>query len=226
MNIYNPIIDIGIGLGNPVQFSSIKKNDSVLNLGCGFGDDAFLIRRIVGNSGRVIGIDYSADNIAICRQNCGNFGYNNVTFFVRDIEKMVFENESFDVIICNYAVNLMINRENILKEIYRILNVNGKLLISDFLVDKNISDNLNKTICSKYQQITKFKLDAFPTILTDIKYQKLLIDCGFSNIQINLEKIINIDDGELLLYVDYDKIDEWNALKVKLNKIVSYSEKQ
>jgi len=226
MNIYNPIIDIGIGLGNPIQFSSIKKNDSVLNLGCGFGDDTFVIRRIVGDNGGIIGIDYSIDNIAICRQNCGNFGYNNVTFFVRDIEKLIFENEKFDIVICNYALNLMINRENILKEIYRVLKLNGKLIISDFLINKNITNNLNNNICNKYQQTAKFKFNTFPIILTNEKYQELLINYGFSDIKINLERTINIDNGELLLYIDYDKINELQELKIELNKIVSYSEKQ
>jgi ubiquinone/menaquinone biosynthesis C-methylase UbiE len=229
MNItpgYNPIIDIGIGLGNPVQYSSIKQCDSVLNLGCGFGDDAFVIRRIVGDEGKVIGIDYSIDNIAICRQNCGNFGYNNVTFFVRNIEKLLFDDATFNVVVCNYAINLMSNRNNVIKEIHRVLKSNGKLIISDFLVNKTIPSRFNNTICSKYQQISKFKLNGFPRIFTEKEYCKLFTNNNFSNIQINSERTINADDGELLLYVDYEDIDEWNKLQIKLNKIISISLKR
>jgi ubiquinone/menaquinone biosynthesis C-methylase UbiE len=79
---YNPISDIGLGFNNFLQYADIKNNDSVLNVGCGTGDDSFAIRRIVGEKGRVIGVDYSLEHIKTSRQSCGNLGYNNVTFFL------------------------------------------------------------------------------------------------------------------------------------------------
>jgi len=231
MASYNPVNTLGVGLGNPIEYSSININDTVLHLGCGFGDDTFAIRRIVGDMGRVIGIDYDIDNIAVSRQNCGNFGYNNVTFFVRNIDKLLFEDASFDIVVCNYAINLMPNRENILNEIHRVLNKDGKLIISDFLVNKTIPDNFSNGICSnsictKYYQMAKIKLNTFATILTTEEYNTLFINNNFTNTKINIERTINIDDGELLLYIDYKNIDEWNELDIVLNKIVSYSIKK
>ncbi len=226
MSSYNPINTLGIGLGNPIEYSSIKIDDVVLHLGCGFGDDTFAIRRVIGNGGRVIGIDYDIHNIAVSRQNCGNFGYNNVTFFVRDIEKLLFENENFDVVVCNYAINLMPNRDNILKEIHRVLKQKGKLIVSDFLVNKNIPDDFNNDICKKYQEIAKFNLNNRTKILTCNEYITTLNNHNFSDVQINIERPISIDDGELLLYIDYENIAKWDELKIELNKIVSYSIKQ
>ena len=228
MNItpsYNPINTLGIGLGNPINYSSIKINDSVLHLGCGFGDDTFAIRRIVGDLGRVIGIDYNIDNVAISRQSCGNFGYSNVTFFVRDIDKLLFDNATFDVVVCSYAMNLMPNKENILDEIYRVLKVNGELVISDFLINKTLPADLNNIACKKYQQIAKLESNDFSKLLTKEEYNKLLNNRNFYNTQIHLERTINIDDGELLLYIDYYYIDAWNKLEMELNKIVSLSVK-
>ena len=220
MPSYNPINTLGIGLGNPIEYSSIKLNNSVLHLGCGFGDDTFSIRRIVGENGRVIGIDYNIDNIAISRQNCGNFGYNNVTFFVREIDKLLFDSHTFDVIVCNYAVNLMQNRDNILNEIFRVLKKNGKVIISDFIVNKKIPPNINNTICNKYQQIAKLELNGFSNILNIKEYQALLNKHNFSNINIHTERTITIDDGELLLYINNSDIEEWKKFEIELTKIV------
>ena len=220
---YNPINTLVIGLGNPIEYSPIKINDVVLHLGCGFGDDTFVIRRIVGDSGRIIAIDYNIDNIAISRQNCGNFGFSNVTFFVREIDKLLFEDNSFDAVVCNYAINLMSNRDSVLNEIYRVLQPNGKLIISDFLINKTLPKHFNNTICNKYQQMAKFELANYPTILMDEEYNNLLLKNNFADIQINIERTINIDDGELLLYIDYTNIDEWNKFGINLNKIVSIS---
>ena len=218
---YNPINVLGIGLGNPIEYSTINAEDSVLHLGSGFGDDTFAIRRIVGDNGRVIGIDHSIDNIAISRQNCGNFGYNNVTFFLRQIDKLLFDANSFDVVVCNYALNMLLNRDSILNEIRRILKVNGKLVISDFLVNKTIPEVINDNICSKYQQIIKYEPTNLPKILTDNEYKTLLNNHKFSDIKINIERIISIENGELLLYIDNDYVYDWNKIKMELTKIIS-----
>lgn len=223
---YNPINTLGIGLGNPIEYSSIKVGSIVLHLGCGYGDDTFAIRRVVGEAGRVIGIDYDINNIAASRKNCGNYGYSNVTFFVRDIEKLLFNNENFDFVVCNYAINLMPNKNNILKEINRILKPEGKLIISDLLLNKTIPDDFNNNILKKYQQIANFNINNFTKILTKNEYISLLNNYSFFDTQINKERTINIDDGELLLYIDYENIDKWNKLKVELDKIVSYSVKR
>ncbi|MCL2039873.1 MAG: methyltransferase domain-containing protein [Bacteroidetes bacterium] len=223
---YNPINTLGIGLGNPIEYSKIEIGSAVLHLGCSTGDDSFAIRRIVGETGRVIGIDYDINNIAISRQNCGNFGYSNVTFFVRDIEKLLFDNENFDVVVCNYSINLMPNKSNILKEINRVLKINGKLIISDLLPNKTIPDDFNNKICGKYQQIVKSNLNNFTKLLTNNEYILLLNNHNFFDTKINTERTINADDGELLLYIDYENISKWHELAIELYKIVSYSVKR
>ena len=84
---YNPDADLGLGCGIPTQFARMKEGDTVIDLGSGAGNDAFVARRTVGEKGRVIGIDFSEAMISRARANVEKLGFNNIEFRQGDIEK-------------------------------------------------------------------------------------------------------------------------------------------
>ena len=85
---YNPDADLGLGCGLPTQFAQIKKGDVVIDLGSGAGNDAFIARHETGETGKVIGIDFTPAMIEKARKNNEVRGFNNVEFRQGDIENM------------------------------------------------------------------------------------------------------------------------------------------
>lgn len=117
---YNPDADLGLGCGLPTQYAKIKKGDVVIDLGSGAGNDAFIARSETGETGKVIGIDFTPTMIERARQNNEVRGFNNVEFRQGDIEKMPVTANTADVIVSNCVLNLVPNKDGVIKEIYMI----------------------------------------------------------------------------------------------------------
>src|SRR5579872_1322132 len=118
---YNPKADLGLGCGLPTQFARIKKGDIVIDLGSGAGNDAFIARSETGESGKVIGIDFTEAMINKARVNADKLGYHNVEFRLGDIEQMPVSSNTADVIVSNCVLNLVPNKDGVFKEINRVL---------------------------------------------------------------------------------------------------------
>ena len=104
---YNPDADLGLGCGLPTQFARIKEGDTVLDLGSGAGNDCFIARHETGESGKVIGIDFSEAMIEKARENADKPGYNNVDFLLGEIERIPINENVADVVISNCVLNLV-----------------------------------------------------------------------------------------------------------------------
>ncbi|HNA17056.1 MAG TPA: methyltransferase domain-containing protein, partial [Ferruginibacter sp.] len=85
---YNPDADLGLGCGLPTEFAKMKEGDTVIDLGSGAGNDAFVARKVVGEKGKVLGIDFTEAMILKARANAEKLNYNNVEFRQGDIEDM------------------------------------------------------------------------------------------------------------------------------------------
>ncbi|MEP6467912.1 MAG: methyltransferase domain-containing protein, partial [Parafilimonas sp.] len=118
---YNADADLGLGCGLPTQFAKIKQGDVVIDLGSGAGNDAFIARHETGETGKVIGIDFTPAMIERARQNAEVRGFHNVEFRQGDIEKMPVTANTADVIVSNCVLNLVPNKDAVIKEIYRVL---------------------------------------------------------------------------------------------------------
>src|SRR6188472_2004326 len=114
---YNPDADLGLGCGLPTQFAKIKKGDVVIDLGSGAGNDAFVARHQTGETGKVIGIDFTPAMIEKARKNAELRGFNNVEFRKGDIEKMPVTSQIADVIVSNCVLNLVPNKHKVFSEI-------------------------------------------------------------------------------------------------------------
>ena len=121
MEGYNPDADLGLGCGLPTEFAKIKAGDTVIDLGSGAGNDAFIARKIVGENGKVLGIDFTEAMINKARANAEKLSFNNVEFRLGDIDDMPVTSNYADVIVSNCVLNLVPNKHKVISEIFRVL---------------------------------------------------------------------------------------------------------
>src|SRR5436190_6686008 len=141
---YNPDADLGLGCGLPTQFAKIKKGDVVIDLGSGAGNDAFIARAETGETGKVIGIDFTPAMIEKARANAEKLGINNVEFRQGDIEKMPVTANVADVIVSNCVLNLVPDKDAVIKEIYRVLKPGGHFSISDIVLEGELPKQIKE----------------------------------------------------------------------------------
>ena len=139
-----PEANLGLGCGNPTALAEIKKGDTVLDLGSGAGLDAFLAARKVGPSGKVIGVDMTDEMLEKARNNAKKTNYTNVEFVKGDIEDLLIESGSVDVVISNCVINLAPDKEKVFKEAYRVLKKGGKLVASDIVLLDQLTEDQRK----------------------------------------------------------------------------------
>ncbi|XP_054157362.1 arsenite methyltransferase-like [Oppia nitens] len=136
--------NLGLGCGNPSQMANIKVGETVLDMGSGAGFDAFIVARVVGSSGRVIGIDMIPEMVDKAQANALKSGHQNVEFRLGQIEDMPVDNETIDVIISNCVINLVPNKAKAFTEAYRVLRPNGRLAISDVVTSVDIPKDIRQ----------------------------------------------------------------------------------
>ena len=135
---YNADADLGLGCGLPTEYAQIKEGDIVIDLGSGAGNDAFIARRIVGEKGKVLGIDFTEAMVNKARINAEKVGYNNVEFRLGDIEDMPVTADYADVVVSNCVLNLVPNKHKVISEIFHVLKPGAHFSISDIVLNGNL----------------------------------------------------------------------------------------
>jgi SAM-dependent methyltransferase len=139
----------GCGLVVPEKMEGLK----VLDLGCGAGRDVYAISQMVGGSGEVVGLDMTPEQLAIAKEyqdyHREKFGYesSNVRFVqgnIDELEKLDFEDGYFDLIVSNCVINLVEDKQHVLKQAYRLLKEGGEMYFSDVYSDRRIPQELVK----------------------------------------------------------------------------------
>ena len=214
---YNPDADLGSGCGLPTQFAIIKKGDVVIDLGSGAGNDCFVARAETGESGKVIGIDFTEAMIAKARTNAENLGFNNVEFRQGDIENIPVTANSADVVVSNCVLNLVPNKNNVFKEIFRVLKPGGHFSISDVVLTGDLPEKIKNT--------AEMYAGCVAGAIQKETYLELIQINGFKNLQIQKEKAIIIPDDILVNYLNDAEIAEFKSGKTGIFSISVFAQK-
>jgi arsenite methyltransferase len=142
---YVPDADLGLGCGIPTDIARIKSDDTVLDLGSGAGNDAFVARSLVGDTGRVIGVDMTRSMVEKARANASRLGYENVEFRLGEIETLPVDSTSIDVVISNCVLNLVPDKQKAFAEIWRVLRAGGHFSISDIVSEGELPEAVRKS---------------------------------------------------------------------------------
>lgn len=214
---YNPDADLGLGCGLPTQYARIRKGDTVIDLGSGAGNDCFVARNETGDDGRVIGIDFTLAMIEKAKQNAQKRGFTNVEFRQGDIEQMPVKSNMADVIVSNCVLNLVPNKDNVFKDIFRVLKPGGHFSISDIV----LTGKLPSTI----QNEAEMYAGCVSGAIQKDEYLSLIKDNGFINITIQKEKPIHIPDDILKNYLNHEELLAFKSGVDAIVSITVYAEK-
>ena len=214
---YNPDADLGLGCGLPTQFAKIKKGDVVIDLGSGAGNDAFIARAETGETGKVIGIDFTPAMLDKARVNADKLGYYNVEFRQGDIEKMPVTANTADVIVSNCVLNLVPNKHGVFQEIFRALKPGGHFSISDIV--------LVGTLPSKIQEAAEMYAGCVSGAILKQAYLELIDINGFKNMTLQKEKIIHVPDDILAQYPSAEEIQQFRSSGTGIVSVTVYAEK-
>jgi arsenite methyltransferase len=168
--------NLGLGCGNPVAFAHLRKGDIVLDLGSGAGLDCFLAANIVGEKGKVIGVDMTPEMLEKARENAREGHYANVEFRLGEIENLPVADSSVDVVISNCVINLSPDKERVFAEAFRVLKPGGRLMVSDMVLTQELPDFLRNSVEAYVGCIAG-------AILIE-EYQAAVMKAGFKDIEI------------------------------------------
>lgn len=214
---YNPDADLNLGCGLPTEFAKIKKGDTVLDLGSGAGNDCFVARAIVGNEGKVLGLDFTDIMLEKARKNVSKLGYKNVEFVKGDIENMPIESGTIDVVISNCVLNLVPDKVKAFSEIYRVLKPGAHFCVSDVVIKGSLPDKLRKDI--------EMYAGCISGALKKDEYLEIIENSGFKDIQVKKEKEIIVPVDLMRKYLNDEEIKDYLNKKLGIFSVTVFATK-
>ena len=214
---YNADADLGLGCGVPTEFAKIQPGNTVIDLGSGAGNDCFVARGIVGEQGKVLGIDFTDAMIARARENAAKVGFNNVEFRQGDVESMPVTSNYADVVISNCVLNLVPNKHKVFSEIFRVLKPGAHFSISDIVLHGELPTEL-KNAAEMYA-------GCVAGAIQEKEYLDIIAEAGFTNTIVQKRKQIIIPDEILLNYLSAESLQSLKQSDVGIYSITVYATK-
>jgi SAM-dependent methyltransferase len=214
---YQPDADLGLGCGLPTQFARIRPGDVVIDLGSGAGNDCFVARAETGETGKVIGIDFTPAMIEKARENAEKLGFHNVEFRQGDIEDIPVGGNRADVVVSNCVLNLVPDKAAVFQEIFRVLKPGGHFSISDIVLVGALPDALRHD--------AEMYAGCVSGAIQKHDYLAMVEKAGFVNMTLQKEKPITIPDDILGRYMDDDARTAFNTGGTGIYSITVYAEK-
>ena len=214
---YNAEADLGLGCGLPTEHAEIARGDTVIDLGSGAGNDAFVARSIVGENGHVIGIDFAGAMLTKARNNAKSLGFSNIEFIKGDIEEIPLKNDRADVVISNCVLNLVPDKEKAFSEIFRVLNNGGHFCVSDVVLSGQLPDALIKD--------AEMYAGCVSGAIQKKEYLNIIKEKGFRNIGLRKEKEIILPDEILKNYLTEEELDAFKNSDTGIYSITVFAEK-
>ncbi|WP_242918584.1 arsenite methyltransferase [Pontibacter liquoris] len=214
---YNSDADLGLGCGVPTEFAQIKIGDTVLDLGSGAGNDCFMARALVGESGKVIGVDMTEAMIAKARENADKLQFNNVEFRQGEIEHLPLAANRVDVVISNCVLNLVPDKQKAFAETFRVLKPGGHFSISDVVLVGELPQGI--------VQASEMYAGCVSGAIQKEAYLRIIQEAGFENITVQKEKAIHVPDEILKDYLDEAGIQQFRQSETGIFSITVYGDK-
>ncbi len=214
---YNPDADLALGCGLPTQFAQIEEGNTVLDLGSGAGNDCFVARHEVGDTGKVIGVDFTEAMINKARVNADKLGYNNVEFRFGDIEDLPVAEDTIDVVVSNCVLNLVPDKKKVFSEMYRVIKPGGHFSVSDIVLVGDIPE--------------QFKADAemyagcVSGAIQKSEYLQFIKDAGFHEPVVQKVKPINLPEDILAEYLDESALADYKSGNSGIQSITVFAQK-
>jgi SAM-dependent methyltransferase len=168
--------NMGLSCGNPTATAHLRPGEVVVDLGSGGGLDVFLAAKMVGPTGRAIGIDMTAAMIERSRANAVSGGYANVEFYQSNIDSIPLPDASVDCVISNCVLNLATDKPAVFREIARVLKPGGRLAVSDIALKGELPEAIAQSLAAYVGCIAgAIRFD---------DYREGLLDAGFEHVEI------------------------------------------
>jgi SAM-dependent methyltransferase len=181
--------DLGLGCGIPTEHAGLAVGQTVLDLGSGAGIDAFVARRIVGEAGRVVGVDFTPEMVAKARANAERLGYTNVTFVEGEIEALPLDDASVDVALSNCVLNLVPDKVQAFAEVFRVLRPGGHVCISDVVS--------HGVLPAPILRSAELYAGCVAGVLDEADYLGVLHAAGFEHVEIVASRRITVPESAL-----------------------------
>ena len=214
---YNPDADLKLGCGLPTEFAKIEKGNFVVDLGSGAGNDCFVARAETGETGKVVGIDFTPEMIEKARNNADKLGFNNVEFRLGDIENIPLMSNVADVVVSNCVMNLVPNKLKAFAEVQRILKPTGHFSISDIVLVGDLPE--------KIKNAAEMYAGCVASAIQMEDYLKIIENSGFKNMTLQKKKPIIVPDDILKNYLNEEEIQQYKDSTTRIYSITVYAEK-
>ncbi len=196
--------DLGLGCGVPTEHVKINAGDAVLDLGSGAGNDCFVTRSIVGEHGKVTGLDFTEEMIAKARENNQKMGFDNIEFILGDIEQLPLPDNSFDVVISNCVLNLVPDKVKAFSEIMRVLKPGGRLCVSDIVLSGDLPDDIRNAATMYAGCVSGALQKAY--------YLDIINTTGFKNVEVKKDRQVHVPDELFLNYISTSELASFKQL--------------
>ncbi|HET6957402.1 MAG TPA: arsenite methyltransferase [Vicinamibacterales bacterium] len=180
-----------LGCGNPTALADLRPGETVLDLGSGGGIDVLLSARRVGPTGKAYGLDMTDDMLALAHENQRKSGLDNVEFLRGEIEHIPLPDNSVDVIISNCVINLAGDKDQVLREAFRVLKPGGRFAVSDVVTRGDIPADVRSNML--------LWVGCIAGALQDTDYTDKLKSAGFEGVTIEPTRVYNVEDARVFL---------------------------
>jgi len=184
-----------LGCGNPTALAELAPGETVLDLGSGGGIDVLLSARRVGPSGKAYGLDMTDEMLALARENQRKADVTNVEFLKGEIERIPLPDNSVDVVISNCVINLSADKDQVLREVFRVLKPGGRFAVSDIVTRGDMPEQLRDDM--------QLWAGCIAGALQDTDYATKLAAVGFEKIGIEPTRIYTAEDARDFLDVKH-----------------------
>jgi arsenite methyltransferase len=184
-------LQASLGCGNPTALAELKPGEVVLDLGSGGGIDVLLSARRVGPSGKAYGLDMTDEMLALAEENRRKSGLTNVEFLRGEIEHIPLPDNSVDVIISNCVINLSGDKDQVLREAFRVLKPGGRFAVSDVVVRGEVPEVIRRSL--------ELWAGCVAGALSESDYLSKLARAGFDDVDLEVTRIYGSEDARDLL---------------------------